>query len=173
MNTYFPDSKQLNTLQVPHVTWLSRSGHLCSWQLAADGVVVSVRGTTVAVGVVVVVMFESNVVVVLMKSESFVVAVVVDRAKVVVRLENCVAFVVVFENNTSLVVVELSLEFSVVVENVVVELVVVVFELSCELTPPNQQARIAKDKVSNIPPACSILYIPICFVLFTTTGYDI
>ena len=114
--------------------------------------------------VVVVVMFESNVVVdivVLMTSESFVVAVVVDRAKVVVRLENCVAFVVVFENNTSLVVVELSLEFSVVVENVVVELVVVVFELSCELTPPNQQVRIARDRVSNIPPLCSIVYIPV------------
>ena len=38
--------------------------------------------------------------------------------------------VVVFENNTSVVVVEFSLEFSVVVENVVVGLVVVVFEVS-------------------------------------------
>ena len=39
--------------------------------------------------------------------------------------------VVVFENNTlTVVVVEFSLEFSVVVENVVVGLVVVVFEVS-------------------------------------------
>ena len=98
----------------------------------------------------------------LVKSESFLVAVVVvDRTKVVVRLESCVVFVVVLEDNTSLVVVELSLEFSVVVGNVVVELVVVVVELSCELTLADQQARIAKDKVSNIPPPCAILYIPV------------
>ena len=79
------------------------------------------------------VLLESNVVVdvvVLLKSESFVFAVVVvDRTNVVVRLESRVVFVdeiVVFANDT--VVVELSLEFSVVVENVVE--VVVVVELS-------------------------------------------
>ena len=50
----FADTKQPNTLQVPHVTWLSRSGHLCSSHFDADGVVVTVRGTTVVVVVVVV-----------------------------------------------------------------------------------------------------------------------
>ena len=77
------------------------------------------------------VLLESNVVVdvvVLLKSESFVFAVVVvDRTNVVVRLESRVVFVVelvVFVNNT--VVVELSLKFSVVVVENVVEVVVVV-----------------------------------------------
>ena len=40
------------TLQVPQVLSSSRSGHLCSWHFAADGVVVDVRGTTVPKGVV-------------------------------------------------------------------------------------------------------------------------
>jgi len=73
-----------------------------------------------------VVLLRSNVVV-LLKPESFANAVVVDRTNVVVRFESCVVFVgelVVFVNNT--VVVELSLEFSVVVVENVVEVVVVV-----------------------------------------------
>ena len=38
---------------MPQVLSSSRSGHLCSWHFAADGVVVVVRGTTVPKGVVV------------------------------------------------------------------------------------------------------------------------
>ena len=120
------------TLQVPQVLSSSRSGHLCSWHFAADGVVVVVRGTTVP-KVVVVLTLESFVVVdvvVLVTSVSLSANVVI-ASNIVVRLDVVVVEFdgrsVVFERKTSVVVIVVMLsKMSVVVVESVDEVVVVV-----------------------------------------------
>ena len=121
------------TLQVPQVLSSSRSGHLCSWHFAADGVVVVVRGTTV-LKVVVVFTLESLVVVdvvVLVTSVSLSANNVVVASNIVVSLDVAVVKFdgrsVVFERKTSVVVIVVMLsKMSVVVVESVDEVVVVV-----------------------------------------------
>ena len=120
------------TLQVPQVLSSSRSGHLCSWHFAADGVVVVVRGTTVPKGVVVFTL-ESLVVVdvvVLVTSVSLSAKNVVVASNIVVRLDVVVVEFdgrsVVFERKTSVVKIVVMLsEMSVVIVESVDEVVVV------------------------------------------------
>jgi len=122
-----------SALQVPQVLSSSRSGHLCSWHFAADGVVVVVRGTTVPKGVVVFTL-ESLVVVdvvVLVTSVSLSANNVVVASNIVVRLDVVVVELdgrsVVFERKTSVVKIVVMLsEMSVVVVESVDEVVVVV-----------------------------------------------